>query len=121
MGILDKVSGAGRNVSDKTKNMSELSNLKRKIQYENDRIMEIFSDMGQSYYKNPEDLDTLKSYCDDIDTRRRRIKKMKFEYQTIKGYKTCPKCGAEVMEKFQFCGVCGSKLPDINDDDDFAV
>ena len=53
MGILDKVSGAGRNVSDKTKNMSELSNLKRKIQYENDRIMEIFSDMGQSYYKNP--------------------------------------------------------------------
>ena len=70
MGILNKIgeaaSSASRNVNEKTKNMSDTSNLKRKILYEEERIVEIFT---------------------------------------------------EVQEKFQFCGVCGAKLP--SGDEDF--
>lgn len=61
----------------------------------------------------------MKALCDDIDTRRRRIKKMRFELNSMRGYKICPKCDAEVNEKFQFCGVCGARLPD-SEDEDFA-
>ncbi|MBQ1465011.1 MAG: zinc ribbon domain-containing protein [Ruminococcus sp.] len=118
MGILDKISDVSRGASDKAKNISEANNLKRKILYEEERIVEIFTDIGKKYYKNPnEDPAALKELCDDIDTRRRRIKKMKFELNGIRGCKVCPKCNAEVNERFQFCGRCGARLPDIEDDD----
>ena len=118
MGIFDKISDAQRNVQEKTKNMSEASNLKRKILYEEERIGEVFQDIGKRYYKNPnEDPASLKVLCDDIDTRRRRIKKMRYELNQIRGYKECPKCGAEVNDRFQFCGRCGARLPDMDDDD----
>ena len=61
--------------------------------------------------------DTLRVLCEDIDTRRRRIKKMRFELNQIRGYKICPKCDAEVNERFQFCGRCGARLPDPEDED----
>ncbi len=121
MGLLSKVGNAAsdvkRNVNEKTKSMSDTNNLKRKIHYEEERIMEIFADIGMTYYKNPDNVDEMKLYCDDIDTRKRRIKKMKFELQGIKGVKVCPKCQAQVQERFQFCGVCGAKLP--NSEEDF--
>lgn len=118
MGILDKLSDAQRGVSNKTKEMSEASNLKRKILYEEERIVEIFEEIGKKYYKNPdEDPNVFRVLCEDIDTRRRRIKKMRYELNQIRGYKICPKCDAEVNEKFQFCGRCGARLPDPEDED----
>ena len=113
MSIFDKVSDMGRGLSEKASNVSEVSNLKRKILYEEERIVEIFADLGKKYYKNPdEDPSVFRALCDDIDARRRRIKKMKFELNTLRGYKMCPKCDAENSEKNIFCGVCGARLPD---------
>lgn len=111
MSILDKFSDAGKIASEKTKNMSDTGNLKRKIVYEEERIVEILTDIGKIYYKNPDNENEMRALCDDIDTRKRRIKKMRFELQSIKGVRICPKCQSEVAEKFQFCGVCGAKLP----------
>ena len=118
MGLLDKFSDAQKGVSEKAKSISEANNLKRKILYEEERIVEIFTDIGKRYYKNPdEDPAALKVLCDVIDTRRRRIKKMRYELNGIRGYKICPKCDAEVNERFQFCGRCGARLPDVEDED----
>jgi len=118
MGILDTFGSVTKGASDKAKNMSEANNLKRKILYEEERIVEIFTDIGKKYYKNPDgDVQELKVLCDDIDQRRRRIKKMRYELNGIRGYKICPKCDAEVNERFQFCGRCGARLPDIEDED----
>jgi hypothetical protein len=118
MGILEKFNDASRGVSVKAKNISEASNLKRKILYEEERIVEIFTDIGKKYYKNPDDDPaSLRVLCEDIDTRRRRIKKMKYELNSIRGYKVCPQCNAEINERFQFCGRCGFRLPDIEDED----
>ncbi|EWM54657.1 hypothetical protein [Ruminococcus flavefaciens] len=52
MGILDKFNDASRGVSEKAKSISEANNLKRKILYEEERIVEIFTDLGKKYYKN---------------------------------------------------------------------
>ena len=121
MGVFDKfgsvMDGASRSINEKTKNMSDTSNLKRKILYEEERILEIFQEIGRIYYKTPDNVQELKLLVDDIDTRKRRIKKMRFELQTKKGFKICPNCQAEVNEKFMFCGVCGAKLP--SGDEDF--
>ncbi len=118
MGLIDFVSDKSRSASDKFANMSEVQNLKRKILYEEERIVEIFADLGKKYYKNPdEDPSVFRALCDDIDQRRRRIKKMKFELNTLRGYKMCPKCDAQNSEKSIFCGVCGARLPDPEDED----
>lgn len=118
MGLLDTIGSVGKGASERAKNASEASNLKRKILYEEERIVEIFTDLGKKYYKNPDgDPSELKVLCDDIDQRRRRIKKMRYELNGIRGYKICPKCDAEVNERFQFCGRCGARLPDIEDED----
>lgn len=120
MGIFDKMNDASKGVSEKAKNMSELGNLKRKIVYEEERIVEIFADIGKAYYKNcAREIPELKELCDDIDVRRRRIKKMKMELYNLRGFKICPNCNAEVNEKFQFCGVCGAKLPSVEEEDFF--
>ena len=122
MGVFNKIgnamSDANRNINEKTKNMADTNNLKRKILYEEERIVEIFAEIGKIYYKNPENVEELKLLTDDIDTRKRRIKKMRFELQTKKGFKICPSCQAEVNEKFMFCGVCGTKLPAGDEDFD---
>ncbi len=121
MSIIDKFNDAQRAVAEKSKSVSEANNLKRKILYEEERIVEIFADIGKKYYKNPnDDPASFKVLCDDIDTRRRRIKRMRYELNGIRGYKICPKCDAEVNERFQFCGRCGARLPDV-DDTDFST
>ena len=118
MGFFEAIGSVGKGASDKAKNISEANNLKRKILYEEERIVEIFTDIGKKYYKNPDgEASELKALCDDIDQRRRRIKKMRYELNGIRGYKICPKCDAEVNERFQFCGRCGARLPDIEDED----
>lgn len=118
MGIIDKFNDAQRVVAEKSKTASEASNLKRKILYEEERIVEIFADIGKKYYKNPNDDPAgFKILCDDIDTRRRRIKRMRYELNNIRGYKICPKCDAEVNDRFQFCGRCGARLPEVDDTD----
>ena len=79
MSFLDKVTDAGKGVTGKMQNYSEVNNLRRKILYEEERIIEIFADIGKKYYKNPEeDPQVFRALCEDIDTRRRRIKKMRF-------------------------------------------
>lgn len=120
MGILDVVSATSKSVNEKTKNMQEMSNLKKKIIYERERIIEIYAQIGEKFYEmDPSDTDysQLRVLCDDIDTRKRRIKKMIFSANNMRGYKICPQCKSEVSGKFKFCGACGARIPDPEDED----
>lgn len=120
MGILDVVSATSKSVNEKTKNMQEMSNLKRKIIYERERIIEIYAQIGEKFYEmDPSDTDysQLRVLCDDIDTRKRGIKKMIFSANNMRGYKICPQCKSEVSGKFKFCGACGARIPDPEDAD----
>lgn len=120
MNILDVVNATSRGVSEKTKNMQELANLKRKIIYEKERIFEIYAEIGEKFYESDPsrtDFSDLRVLCEDINTRKRRIKKMIFSYNNMKGCKICPQCKAEVNVKFKFCGSCGARIPEPEDDD----
>ncbi|GHU53312.1 hypothetical protein FACS1894132_05120 [Clostridia bacterium] len=116
------VPGPSTGVGGYLKNNAEIANLKRKIAYEDERIVEVFADIGKKFYKNPnDDPAVFRQLCEDIDSRRRRIRRMMFELNNLRGYRLCPKCDAEVSGKFQFCGVCGAKLPSADEDDFIEV
>ncbi|MDD6086176.1 MAG: zinc ribbon domain-containing protein [Oscillospiraceae bacterium] len=114
MGVLDLVKGVGNvtdGISKKTKEMSESSNLKKKIAYEQDRIQEIYAEIGEKYYKNPDgDKAPLLELCEDIDRRKNRIKNMSVQQTALKGKRVCPKCKAVFDDSNEFCGKCGTKL-----------
>ena len=117
MGIFDKVGETINTTADKAKSISELSNLKKRLQYEEERIEEIFSEIGKKYFEEPvQNKKLLDSLCEDIVTRQKRIKRMNFELNELKGIKVCEHCGTQIDEKFMFCGVCGAKLPSFVDD-----
>ena len=119
MGIFDKVGETINTTADKAKSISELSNLKKRLQYEEERIEEIFSEIGKKYFEEPvQNKKLLDSLCEDIITRQKRVKRMNFELNELKGIKVCEHCGTQIDEKFMFCGVCGAKLPSFVDDKD---
>ena len=119
MGIFDKVGETINTTADKAKSISELGNLKKRLQYEEERIEEIFSEIGKKYFEEPvQNKKLLDSLCEDIVTRQKRIKRMNFELNELKGIKVCEHCGTQIDEKFMFCGVCGAKLPSFVDDKD---
>ena len=87
MSILDVVNATSRTVNEKTKNMQEVANLKRKIVYERERIIEIFAEIGEKFYgmdPSNKDFSELRILCDDVNTRKRRIKKMMFQTENNK-------------------------------------
>lgn len=111
MGVLDFVNGVTNGVSKKTKSVSESSNLKKKMLYEKERIQEIFAEIGEKFYNDPNgDHSDLIALCENIDQRKNRITRMNVEINAIKGKRICPKCKAKFDETLEYCGKCGTKL-----------
>lgn len=106
---------ASRSVSGMSKNASEVSNLRKKIVYERERIQEVMQEIGELYYESQEkESAKLKELCADIDDRKRRIESMRSELRQMRGKRVCSGCGMQFDEKYQFafCGKCGTKLDD---------
>ncbi len=113
MGLFDKVNQMSRNVTENSKSAAESSNLKKKIVYEKERIVEIMTEIGRLFYENPYgDHKAELELCADIDDRKRRIASMQGDLSMLKGYRICGQCGARFDDKytFEFCGKCGAKL-----------
>ena len=109
-GIFEKISGAGKGVSDMSKAASDTNNLKKKIASEQERIQEVMQEIGRQYYANPKG--DYSALCADIDDRKRRINSMKADLHSLKGLRVCGTCGTKFDEKytFEFCGKCGTRL-----------
>ena len=117
MGIFDKVNAVSRSVSEIGSSAAETSNLKKKIAYEQERIVELMQEIGQKFYESQDgDHAAEKELCKDIDDRKRRIASMMGELSSLKGICICGQCGARFDEKytFGFFGNCGTKLADMD-------
>ncbi len=117
MGIFDKVNAVSRSATEMSKSAAETSNLKKKIAYEQERIVELMQEIGKTFYENPDgDHKVERELCADIDDRKRRIASMQGDLSSLKGIRICGQCGARFDEKytFGFCGNCGAKLADVD-------
>lgn len=119
MGIFEKVSetisSTSRDMANKARTVADVSKLKHQIFIEEEKIKDIYTELGKKYYKdngsNP--AEKYAPFCDEAYITKARIEKLKQQIYSIKGIKVCEKCGAEVDEEYQFCGICGAKLPEV--------
>ncbi len=106
---------AGKDVSQKAKDVSEIAKLKIDIKAKEDYVQKQYIALGESYFtahkddtecEEREQLFLIKEALDEIA-------RMKGEVLKLRGAAQCPKCGAKMPEGATFCSSCGTKLDDI--------
>lgn len=115
MEFFDKLSEslvtAGRDISQKTKDLSETAKLKLDIKSKEDFLEKQYAELGRLFYNEHKDDATLPyEQFSEIAETITSIAELKSSLMDIKGAKLCPKCGAQMPEDAGFCSKCGEKL-----------
>lgn len=106
---------AGKDVSQKAKDVSGIAKLKIDIRSKEDYVQKQYAALGSEYYAKHKDDNT----CEEreqiflIREALEEIDRMKDEVLKYHGASQCPKCGAKMPEGASFCSSCGAKLNDM--------
>ena len=106
---------AGRDVSQKAKEVSEIAKLKMDIHSKEDFVEKQFASLGRAYYQ------ANKDYASEKDAEQfsviteaiEEIKRMNQQVLDIQGVVQCPNCGKKVPTGNAFCSECGAKLDEV--------
>ena len=103
MEFFDKLSeslvSAGKDVSQKAKDVSEIAKLKLDIKSKEDEECE-----------EAEQFFLIREAVEEIE-------RMKAEVLRIQGSAECPKCGAKMPEGAVYCSNCGTKMDDMYEEE----
>ena len=106
---------AGRDVSQKAKEVSEVAKLKMDIHTKEDFVEKQFAALGRAYYEaNKENVCEADAaqFC-VITEALEEIERMSELVLDIQGVVKCPNCGKKVSSDNSFCSDCGAKLDEI--------
>ena len=107
-----KLSDAGQNVSQQTKNMTEINRLNSLISENRKGISQNCFELGKAYYQAhadeegcefPELIERIRELLTGIEEAEESIKR-------LKGITKCPSCGFEVSAQSAFCPNCGAQI-----------
>lgn len=113
----EKLTGAGQNVAQQTKNLTDVARLNNAISSKERAITKLYTEIGRAYYEHHKDdpsaeelqlVSEVSKLCGEIEKCQETIKK-------IKGVAKCPSCGADVPAGSLFCSVCGKKMPPVSE------
>ena len=106
---------AGRDVSQKAKDVTEIAKLKLDIKSKEDYVQKQYVALGLNYYNNHKDDENSEEaemfYL--IGEALEEIARMKEEVLRIQGATECPSCGTKVQLGAAFCSRCGNKMHNI--------
>ena len=106
---------AGRDVSQKAKEVSEVAKLKMDIHTKEDFVEKQYAILGRAYYEankdnaSEKDAEAFRVITEAIE----EINRMNQQVLDIQGVVQCPNCGKKVPSDNAFCSDCGAKLDDI--------
>lgn len=108
-----KLSQAGQNMAQKTKDFSEVNKLNSAISSEEKKINNIYLQLGKEYFtKHENDSEAcFEQYVSDIKESKAKIETMRQQIQEIKKITRCEKCGADILNNAAFCSACGAPAP----------
>lgn len=111
----EALEAAGKDVSQKAKDVSEIAKLKLDIKSKEDYIEKQFVELGKAYFEKHKDEDGIEEAEQFflIKEAQEAIESMKAEVLRIQGAEACVKCGSRMPEGATFCSNCGAKLNDV--------
>ncbi|MCI5493270.1 MAG: zinc ribbon domain-containing protein [Lachnospiraceae bacterium] len=116
---------AGRDVSQKAKELSGAAKLNLDIKAKEDFVQKQYAEIGRQYYEaHKDDASTEFEQFASIREALESIEQMKKDLLELKGAKACPQCGAKMSEDAAFCSECGASLtpaeePEVPDEEKY--
>ena len=94
------------------KDINNIGEAEAVIAEEEERIHAAYHEIGKLYYSlHSADCEPqFKPYIDALTDAAARIEEANARILSLKGIKTCPRCGAAVKEESIFCTSCGTRL-----------
>lgn len=114
----DTLLNAGKDVTQKAKDVSGIAKLKLDIHSKEDFIKSQYTELGKIYYEKNKGADVPeKEQFERIEEALEEIAKMQLQILELKKAKKCPACGAEASDKAEYCSACGAKLSVVVEDE----
>ncbi len=109
---------AGKDVSQRAKDVSEIAKLRLDIKAKEDYVAKQYVALGQAYYENHKDEEGLEEAEQMFLIREalEEISRMRAELQKLRGTSECGNCGAQMPEGAVFCSSCGARLDGMYED-----
>lgn len=110
--LKNTISDTTKDVTQKTKDVMEMSKLKSQISSEDKRIEEAYTAIGKLFFEQNagEVSEQYVELFNTINDAKAKIAQYNTELCVLKGTYNCPSCGAEVQVSAAFCAGCGAKL-----------
>jgi len=112
MSFLDDVKRIGKNLTDKGKDIVEITKLNAQISAEKENIKEIYRKIGEKVYQDYKsgNESPYADLCGQIAEIEKKIQDLTDKVLELKNAAKCPNCGAEVAKENAYCPKCGTKL-----------
>lgn len=101
---------AGRDVSQKAKEVSGVAKLKLDIKAKEDYLNKLYIELGKMYYDMYKEAEIPGDQITAVSTTLNEIQDLKLEVLKIQGASKCPQCGDSMPEGNDFCSKCGAKM-----------
>ena len=103
---------------EKAVNLSEELKLKSKIGVLNDKIEELYIEIGKIVYNEVKEgkevaKEDVVEKCEKISEHKNEIQKIENNILALKNVAKCVNCGEELELGDSFCSKCGSKQPEV--------
>ncbi len=108
--VKETLTTAGRDVSQKAREVSGVAKLKLDIKSKEDYLNKQYMELGKMYYEMHKEGEMPEEQIVAISTTLNEIQDLKNEILKVQGSERCPNCGAALPEKTAFCSQCGTKL-----------
>ena len=110
-----KVKDAGHKSVQKTREISEISQINTMISQAESSINRTYFEIGKTYVSlhSEDSEEALASMVSSVIKLENEIEKYKKQIQQIRGIQVCSQCGAELLRGSAFCSSCGAPVPKI--------
>lgn len=106
----ETITTAGKDVSQKAKEVSGVTRLKLDIRSKEDALNKEYIALGKRYYEMNKEGEVADETIANISTLLNEIADLKNEVMKMQGGCICPQCGATMPVGTAFCSKCGASL-----------
>lgn len=113
-GWKESVGRFAQNAVSKSKEMAEITRLNMEISNQEQRLRELYGQLGQYLVENPDlvpaDRQDAQALLQEVAQVKAGIEASKATLLEVRNVNICPGCGAEVSRSSKFCPSCGAQM-----------